>query len=512
MTPERLSELIQGAIDGTLGPEGERELAEILGKDEEARRAYVRAVDQERGLRSMFAAAPRRKRPVAWILAVAAAAIVAVSLVWFLPSREPAVEVVKDRLPPRPDPVPTPPAPKVELPVPPPTPPEPPPVPPPVPKPVVPKEPEKPPPPPPPVPAPKEPEPPAPKPPPPPAPKETLTAVAKVESARGEVFVISAQGQRPIRAGSDLMPGQGVEIGGGESAAVVVFPDATRLELHAGATVNELSDGRVFLADGTLVVDVARPMVVATRHAEAAVLGTRFSLSASEATKVEVKEGKVKLTRLSDKSSVEVKAGQTATAGKGVALAPKRTTRGFMMAAPAIWGEDFQDAREVERDWRISKGLGVSYPGPVEIDLKTAADADASLMTEASFPAPWRISVDVEFTQRLKGTLIGLRVGSWKEGTDLIHGDLDEDRYYLRVGGQDATVESGRKAPRRERWSLEVHADGSVEFSVDGKVILKSKRTGTAADLHVSLLVKARKDVPAGARVRFDNLLIERIK
>jgi FecR protein len=55
-----------------------------------------------------------------------------------------------------------------------------------------------------------------------------------------------------------------------------------------------------------------------TPQAELGVIGTRLSFAiANEATRLDVQEGRVKMTQLSDKSSVEVTAGRFAVTGKG---------------------------------------------------------------------------------------------------------------------------------------------------------------------------------------------------
>jgi hypothetical protein len=232
-------------------------------------------------------------------------------------------------------------------------------------------------------------------------------------------------------------------------------------------------------------------------------------LSCADATKLELKEGKARFTRIEDRRSVDLAAGQYSFAGKGLDLAPRRITRGPMMAG-ALWGEDFQDPAEVEKDWSLQKnGIAVTTQGQLEFD--PTPGGTASLGTRATFAAPFRISVDVEFTQRLKGTLLALRLQYWKQGKEFIHLDLDEERYYLTVADQTVTADLSRKMPHRERWTLDVGADGSIIFLVDSKLILKGRRP-LGEEFHVNLLVKAGKDVPPGARVRFDTLMVERMK
>src|SRR6185436_1575373 len=89
---------------------------------------------------------------------------------------------------------------------------------------------------------------------------------------------------------------------------------------------------RVSLKQGVLAAQVARqpagePMIFTTASAEARVLGTRLTLSVTPgSTRLEVREGKVRITRRDDGASVEVGADHFVTCGKGISLAPKPVT------------------------------------------------------------------------------------------------------------------------------------------------------------------------------------------
>jgi ferric-dicitrate binding protein FerR (iron transport regulator) len=527
VTPERLQEFLNAFVDDQLDAAGQRELAKALETDEEARRAFVRATNQHQALRDLLGRPagkqPTKRRPwLALALAAAAALLLALSMDVLRPkpvATPPSDVVIEKPAPPRP---PTPPAPSPEpLPVP----PRPDPKPvlaplPPTPPPPAPREPEKAPDPKPAAPEPKPPEPPPVKPPAPPlpAPKETAIAIATLESVRGEVLAFVAGERKPVAAGQAFASGQGLSTGAGNAAAVLVFPDATRLELRPGTVLAEISAAagkKIVLDHGSVYADIARqpagqPLVIATKHAEATILGTKLTLSCADATKLELKEGKVRFTRSEDKRSVDVAAGQYSVAGKGLDLSPKKITRGSMMAG-ALWGEDFEEPDEIDKDWTLTRtGLLVTTRGQLTFDLTPSGNA--SLGTRATFSAPFRVSVDVEFTQRLKGSLLSLRLQDWKQDKQFIHVDLDEDRYYLMMSEQTVTADVSRKNPRRERWTLEVGGDGAVAFLVDGKPVVKGRRTVPNEEFHVSLLAKSAKDVAPGAHVRFDNLVIEKLK
>lgn len=516
MTPERLDGLINAHVDGLLDEEGESELARALDADPEARRAFVRAMDQQQALADLKRKTVRRAstRPggrFALVAAsVAAAAVVAtVLLLPREPAPSPTTGVAREAKPPPPPFIPPEPrpAPRPEPPVP---------APPavvPAPPPERPRE------------EPKEPAPP-PAPPaaeqapsvtsPPPPRGVTVAAVAKLLKVEGRVFLLNAADRARAAEGHALAAGQGIETDS-ESLAVVLFSDGTRVELRAETIVREVSDRpakRVVLAEGALVADVARqaqPMVFATPQAEATVLGTRLALAAATETRLEVKEGKVRLQRLEDRRTVDVGAGQYAVAKKGGELAARRSTRGFMMAGPVLWAEDFEDARAMEKDWTPpGRGVRPTTGDAFEVELR-AEGVEGGMYTRPAFDEPFRVSVDVEFTQRLKGTLLAVRLHAWKGG-DPVHVDLDESRYYLTAGGQTVTVDAGRKGPRRERWAIDVRPDGGVSFLVDGKEMLKARRANALQAYHVLLMARGQAGAPAGARVRFDNLLVERVQ
>ncbi len=204
------------------------------------------------------------------------------------------------------------------------------------------------PPPPPPAPAPEPPKPPVPeKPPappappekpapPPPAPRPTVAVMAHVERVQGDVAVITEEGRVPAKAGLGLVPGQEIRTSGRSAFAAVKVTDGTRLELSADGALRLLSDWKAGSASrsfrveqGVLSAQVARqpagqPMSFVTPHGEAKVLGTQLVLNVgTEVTRLEVREGRVRLTRAEDGASVEVTRDHYAMVLKGAALAAK---------------------------------------------------------------------------------------------------------------------------------------------------------------------------------------------
>ena len=154
--------------------------------------------------------------------------------------------------------------------------------------------------------------------------KGTVAVVAQLDWVQGEVYFLTPKGRVPATTATVFVSGHGVETVGANSAAVVKFPDSTRIEVSSATTIRELSDGasgkRLDLAVGSFKADVTpqpagRPLTIRTPDAEVRVVGTRFRLSAQESTRLDVHEGKVKLRRPKDDASVDVSGGNYVTTG-----------------------------------------------------------------------------------------------------------------------------------------------------------------------------------------------------
>lgn len=362
-------ELFERYLRNDLDESGQRELSAILATDEGARAfseyvqewtllgeaALQRVAEGDRPaakkMRRRAAPAGSSRAWIGWAAGLAAAALFMMAI------------LTPTRLPPPPQaprvaqapPAPVPPPPPAERPpAPPPPQPEPEP-PPPTPPPAVPgRTPVAPPPPVPELP------PPAPLPPPEKAPeparppeatKVARPVIAVVRRLQGDVHVVSAAGRRKAATGETVSPDEGLESAAG-ATAMVELPDATRFDLGPGTLVDRIVErsGKriVVLSRGTLSAAVprqpaGRAVGVTTPHAEVAVLGTQFSLAVSaESTRLEVREGRVRITRLPDGASVEVGAGNGAIAARGQRLESKPTvhTREFQDGAGYVGTRD----------------------------------------------------------------------------------------------------------------------------------------------------------------------------
>ncbi len=234
-------------------------------------------------------------------------------------------------------------------------------------------------------------------------------AVARLLHVQGDVYLFTqAPADRsPARAGTELRKGQGIVTEGSRSLAVLEFPDRTRLEIGPDAVVRRLvsEDGSsklVRLEAGRVTADVTkqpagRPMKIATAHAEAAVLGTRFLLtSEKDATLIQVEEGAVQFTAVQDRKSVVVRSGYQATAAPGRPLEEPALVPGGVR-----YLEIDLEAGESKGDglWRVAEGRAVrqekASPRPggeaaathlYKVDLKEGALLEA--MVEVTQVAP----------------------------------------------------------------------------------------------------------------------------
>lgn len=163
----------------------------------------------------------------------------------------------------------------------------------------------------------------------------TRMVAARVEEVAGQAFLVTKEGKTPATSGGHLLPTQGLMTGGGDSRLVVRFPDRTRLELGPETELGDVkidSGKRLWVAKGMLQAQVSQqpkgqPMIFATPHGEAKVVGTALRLyvdsESKKGTRLEVDEGKVELRSLSGKT-VLVEAGHCAVAAEGVDLVARR--------------------------------------------------------------------------------------------------------------------------------------------------------------------------------------------
>jgi ferric-dicitrate binding protein FerR (iron transport regulator) len=166
------------------------------------------------------------------------------------------------------------------------------------------------------------------------------TSIAKIEKVQGgEVVILAGAVRKPAKVGQDVLWGQGLETVGPNATVVLRYADGTRVELAPRTTLWDSSDRpatrgaesakRLRVGTGTVTADVARqaagrPMILMSTHGEAKVVGTSFKLVVEpEAMRLEMKEGKIQVTRKDDQGTADVVAGYYVIVGKGFSLEPK---------------------------------------------------------------------------------------------------------------------------------------------------------------------------------------------
>lgn len=147
----------------------------------------------------------------------------------------------------------------------------------------------------------------------------------------GAALTLERDGQSiQARKGVRLQAGDRLRTADAVIATITFAPEKTRITLQPGTDlrISTVSHSKRFdLFVGKLEASVARqrpfrPMVVKTPHAEDRVLGTRFTLTVSStATRLDVIEGKVRFTRLSDGARIKVGKDHYSVAGTNIDLA-----------------------------------------------------------------------------------------------------------------------------------------------------------------------------------------------
>jgi hypothetical protein len=225
--------------------------------------------------------------------------------------------------------------------------------------------------------------------------------MARIEVVHGEVVVQTESGKIPAKVELDLIPGQRLQTGPRSGSVVIKITDGTRITLGADSALRLVADfkagaGRSFeLSRGLLRAEVTKqpagaPMMFATPTADARVLGTELLLSAfPDSTRLEVRSGKVKLTRREDGVSADVAAGQVAVAPSAGAFAahPARHAQGLQ----ALYtfhdaGNEVHDVAGFSQplDLRILKGRLTSTAGlRVEGNPRLETEGPATRLIEA---------------------------------------------------------------------------------------------------------------------------------
>ena len=240
----------------------------------------------------------------------------------------------------------------------------------------------------------------------------TEAAVALVTRVEGEAFLPAGGSRTPVRAGQDLLEGQGLDVPA-KGLVEVTFRDRTRLEIRSETEIRELSavparGKRLFVAKGTVWADVnkqppAQPMIFQTPHGEAKVVGTTLRLVVEAgATRLDVSEGKVLLTRKPDGKTVEVASGHFAVAATGVDPAPRPMPVDDVLLLP----RQAQYVRANHGSWHVERDRGAST-GFVWQGSALGSRPDLKNCSHLSFS--FRADADKEYHVWIRGRTTGVK-------------------------------------------------------------------------------------------------------
>lgn len=152
--------------------------------------------------------------------------------------------------------------------------------------------------------------------------------VARLAELTGTAEILKPEGPPvAVAAGQEITLGQTLRINEDNSSGVLEYADGTRLLPGAATTLHltswqpstsDLAAKKVFLSGGLLRAEVAtqptgRPMILATPHAEVRVQGGTVTCSVgTEATRVEMEEGRVQMVRQADGKIIDLAGGSYA--------------------------------------------------------------------------------------------------------------------------------------------------------------------------------------------------------
>lgn len=250
-----------------------------------------------------------------------------------------------------------------------------------------------------------------PEPPPRPPVRATVAEVLKIDRLHGTALLLPEDGTpRPAAAGAGLPSGAGFRVADGRAA--LVFPDGTRIEIHGPAELRNVQDGRdgkrLALRRGVITLDVAKqapgaPLVVETAQARAVVLGTTLRIFAEpEATRVEVRTGRVRLERVADGRSLELEAGYFAVATPGASFErrPLATIVPLAPGRPSTILADFEKGLPGDWQWAVERGVaerpvlnhdrgGPGGSGALRVDSRAPGRGETSATQVYRTPADW---------------------------------------------------------------------------------------------------------------------------
>lgn len=305
--------------------------------------------------------------------------------------------------------------------------------------------------------------------------------------------------QAAIRSG-EVIEESGDLMTGDNSSVTLSYADGSQVELRSKSTARLLAGAtRLQLTRGEALIKVSpqkkeAPFQVLTPHGEATVLGTRFVLHVNEAsTKVEVEEGKVRLTRKKDGKALVARARDSAEVGEKV-FRKRRLPRIKRAKERILFRETFEKRsvgvwpRSFQMKNKESSGFVTAQRGSNKfMTCKGSNDIQRAYLPFDQFQTPFTLRYRVRLTGA-QNSRVGLNL--WNES--------DKSRYavaYDRQGGvfkvyRGQSKENLGSVPMqlaKEEWhDMEVLIqERSIEVRLARRRVLFVK---TAATLKISSL------------------------
>jgi ferric-dicitrate binding protein FerR (iron transport regulator) len=218
-----------------------------------------------------------------------------------------------------------------------------------------------------------------------------IPSVAMLEEVSGAVTLLGGETAASAQNGIALTERDGIQTAAG-SRATVRFPDGTRISLssemqtrlwlHAPRETATPHGKLLTLDAGSIDASVApqppgMPMRIHTPNAAVKIVGTQFRLSANPASaRLDVREGRVEMQRLSDGKAVDVNGGWFAVASADTDLIAKpiapvapvvaeaKPAPAKLASRPIFNGKDLSGWTISRGKWKVENGIIVGHASP----------------------------------------------------------------------------------------------------------------------------------------------------
>ena len=215
--------------------------------------------------------------------------------------------------------------------------------------------------------------------------------IAQITKLSGPLLWTGDGGQvnRNLQAGSKLFGGT-IEGMGPDAWLELEFKDGSQVVIAGNSilTISDLGQKELRLREGSFSANVmpqpkGKPMLVRTRSALFEVMGTRFSVDAGlSSSTLTVNEGRVRATRLSDGSTVEVTAKQRVVAALDCELIPQD-----MPESVTLWQSHLENGKKRNHgEWMPPNGQEPARLKTVPYTLPAKTDREQRTIYTLSMP------------------------------------------------------------------------------------------------------------------------------